>query len=131
MAKLTASKRASLPRKDFGLPGKGEGPKGTGSGSYPMPDKAHASLAKGFAKRFASPAERSKIDAKANKVLGKGGGGAKNDHDADDKPMKRGGGGSKSPTGGAKAPRTGGSKGPSGRAIHGGRGGGGMKRGRY
>ena len=84
MAKLTTSKRASLPKKDFGLPGQGSGPKGTGSGSYPMPDKEHASLAKGFAKRFASPAQRAKIDAKANKVLGKkpGGGGMTKAQDA-------------------------------------------------
>lgn len=147
MARLTASKRASLPKKDFGLPGQGSGPKGSGSGSYPMPDKEHASLAKGFAKRFASPAQRAKIDAKANKMLGKGGGGmtAKQDAKYDkahgikagsaaDKRMDKklmGGGGSKSPTGGAKPPAKGGSKGSSGRAIQGPRGGGGIKRGRY
>jgi hypothetical protein len=74
MAKLTQAARNKMPSKTFGLPGKGAGPKGKGSGSYPMPDKEHASLAKGFAKRFASPAERSKIDAKANKVLGKSAG---------------------------------------------------------
>lgn len=37
-----------------------------------MPDKKHAAVAKGYASRFASPAERKKIDAKANKILGKG-----------------------------------------------------------
>ena len=79
MAKLSTNQRKSLPKSDFGLPGKGSGPKGTGAGSYPMPDKEHASLAKGFAKRFASPAERAKIDAKANRILGesKGKGGGK------------------------------------------------------
>lgn len=71
MAKLTATARQKLPSNKFGLPGKGEGPKGKGSGSYPMPDKKHAAVAKGYAKRFASPAERAKIDAKANRILGK------------------------------------------------------------
>lgn len=37
-----------------------------------MPDKKHAAVAKGFAKRFASPAQQAKIDAKANRILGKG-----------------------------------------------------------
>lgn len=74
MAKLTSNQRQKMPSSKFGLPGKGEGKSGKGSGSYPMPDKEHASLAKGFAKRFASPAERAKIDAKANRVLGKKGG---------------------------------------------------------
>lgn len=74
---LSAAQRNALPSSKFGLPGKGEGKSGKGSGSYPMPDKAHAVAAKGFAKRFASPAERAKIDAKANAVLGKSGKGGK------------------------------------------------------
>lgn len=62
MAKLTAAARKKLPKGDFAGPGK----------SYPVPDKKHAAVAKAYAKRYASPAERAKIDAKANKVLGKG-----------------------------------------------------------
>jgi hypothetical protein len=42
MAKLTAHDRQNLPKSDFALPGKGKGPKGAGSGSYPIPDKSHA-----------------------------------------------------------------------------------------
>jgi hypothetical protein len=42
MADLTAKERQKLPKKDFALPGKGEGKKGAGSGSFPIPDKAHA-----------------------------------------------------------------------------------------
>ena len=72
MAKLSAGQRQKLPKKAFGLPGQGSGPKGAGSGSYPMPDKKHAAVAKGYAKRFASPAQRAKINAKANRILGKG-----------------------------------------------------------
>lgn len=70
MARLTTAARKHLPTKDYGLPAK----KGSANrGSYPMPDKTHARVAKAYASRFASPAERVKIDAKANKVLGKGG----------------------------------------------------------
>jgi len=71
MAKLTAAARRKIPSSKFGLPGKGEGPQGKGSGSYPMPDKKHAAVAKAYAKRFASPAQQAKINAKANAILGK------------------------------------------------------------
>lgn len=72
MARLTAAKRKALPAKSFGLPSKAKTPAGKARpGSYPMPDRSHAIAAKGFAARFASPAQRAKIDAKANKVLGK------------------------------------------------------------
>lgn len=67
MAKLTAKARKAVPKKDFGVPSKAPGP-----GSYPMPDKAHAANAKSRAAQFASPGERARIDAKANKILGKG-----------------------------------------------------------
>ena len=67
MAKMTASRRKSLPKSDFGLPG---------SLSYPTPDKAHARNDKARASQMVkagklSPASKAKIDAKANKVLGK------------------------------------------------------------
>lgn len=42
MAKLSAHDRQGLPKSDFALPGKGKGPKGAGSGSYPIPDESHA-----------------------------------------------------------------------------------------
>ena len=45
MAKLTAKKRSALPSSSFALPGKGAGPKGKGSGSYPIPDRSHAANA--------------------------------------------------------------------------------------
>jgi hypothetical protein len=67
MAVLTAKKRDSLKSSQFGLPG---------SKKYPMPDKAHASNAKARATQMVkkgklSPGAKAKIDAKANKVLGK------------------------------------------------------------
>lgn len=67
MAKLTSSKRNSLKKSTFGLPGERK---------YPMPDKSHAANAKARAtqqvkKGNLSPSAKSKIDAKANKILGK------------------------------------------------------------
>ena len=67
MAKLTTSKRKALPKTVFAVPSKAPG-----SGSYPIPDKAHAAIAKSRAAQFASPAVKAAVDAKANKVLGKG-----------------------------------------------------------
>jgi len=40
--KLTIVGRKRIKPSKFGLPGKGEGPEGTGHGSYPMNDIAHA-----------------------------------------------------------------------------------------
>ena len=67
MAKLTAAKRKKIPKSEFGLPGERK---------YPMPDKSHAANAKARAqqqydKGNISKSTLSKIDAKANKVLGK------------------------------------------------------------
>ena len=61
MSKLTAADRQSLPKKDFALPGKGEGPKGAGSGSYPIPDESHARNA--LARSSGKP-EAAKVKAK-------------------------------------------------------------------
>lgn len=73
MAKLTAKKRNNLPKSDFALPAEKK---------YPMPDKAHAANAKAratqmVAKGKLSPSSKSKIDAKANRVLDKGSRGGK------------------------------------------------------
>jgi hypothetical protein len=67
MGKLTAAKRKKIPKSEFGLPG---------SKKYPMPDRAHAANAKARATQMEkkgklSPASKAKIDAKANKILGK------------------------------------------------------------
>ena len=61
MARLTAGDRRDLPKSDFGEPA---------SRGYPMPDKNHARLAKAMASKYASPGERAKIDAKADRKLG-------------------------------------------------------------
>lgn len=68
MAKLTAKTRNSLPKSDFGLPGQEK---------YPMQDKSHAANAKARATQMVnkgklSPSSKSKIDAKANRVLDNG-----------------------------------------------------------
>ncbi len=62
MAKLTTKARKALPAKDFAGPDR----------SYPVQDKAHAANAKARAAQFASPAVKAEVDAKANRVLGKG-----------------------------------------------------------
>ena len=67
MAKLTTKSRNKLAKAEFGMPG---------SRSYPMPDKAHAANAKARATQMVkagklSPSSKSKIDAKANKMLKK------------------------------------------------------------
>ena len=68
MAKLTAKTRNKIPKKEFGLPGERK---------YPMEDKSHARNAKSRASEMEnkgklSPSSKAKIDAKANRVLGKG-----------------------------------------------------------
>jgi len=67
MAKLKTVTRNKLPSSEFGLPK---------SRKYPMEDKSHARNAKARAAQMVkkgklSPAEKAKIDAKANRKLGK------------------------------------------------------------
>jgi len=67
MAKLKSAARNNLKSSEFGLPG---------SRKYPMPDKSHAANAKARAtqqvkKGNLSESSKKKIDAKANKVIGK------------------------------------------------------------
>lgn len=68
MPKLTEKKRDKLPKSKFGMPAERK---------FPMPDNAHAANAKARATQMVnkgklSASEKSKIDAKANKVLGEG-----------------------------------------------------------
>jgi hypothetical protein len=65
MAKLTAKTRKAIPTSKFAGPGR----------SYPVQDRKHAALAKGYAtkevaKGNLSRAVEKRIDAKANRVLG-------------------------------------------------------------
>lgn len=67
MSKLTAKVRNKIPKSEFGLPGERK---------YPMENKAHARNAKARASEMEhkgrlSPSAKAKIDAKANKILGK------------------------------------------------------------
>lgn len=73
MAKLSSSSRNKMSASTFGLPKQR---------AYPMPDKAHARVAKARAaeevkKGNLTKAQQAKIDAKADKVLGKSGSNAK------------------------------------------------------
>ena len=61
MAKLTAKTRNALPSGDFANPKERR---------FPMQDKAHVKAAKAY-ERYASPAEKAKIDAKYNSTFGK------------------------------------------------------------
>lgn len=72
MARLTTKQRNALPRSAFALPATKKGEKD----KYPVNDREHAGLAKGFAQKQydkgkMSKATLNKIDAKANKVLKK------------------------------------------------------------
>lgn len=64
--KLDAAARKSLPSKDFALPGKGEGPEGKGSGSYPIPDASHARNALARVSQHGSSEEKAKVRAKVH-----------------------------------------------------------------
>lgn len=66
MAVLRAAQRNKLPSSDFGEPG---------ARKYPMPDRAHAILAKAYATKEVAagrlaPSTAAKIKAKANRRLG-------------------------------------------------------------
>ena len=68
MAVLKAKSRNALADRVFGLPGERK---------YPMPDRAHAANAKARASQMVakgklSSSSKAKIDAKANRILGKG-----------------------------------------------------------
>lgn len=67
MGKLNSAARKALPKSDFAGPDR----------SFPVPDKSHAANAKARASQAVnegrmSKRQESRIDAKANKVLGKG-----------------------------------------------------------
>ena len=67
MAKLKSATRNRLPSSEFGLPG---------SRKYPMEDRDHQIKAKGRATEMEhrgklSPAQASRIRAKANRLVGK------------------------------------------------------------
>jgi hypothetical protein len=66
MSKLTTAARKALPTSDFALPGKRK---------FPVEDKAHAEDAKsratqGVKRGSLTPAQASKIRAKADRMLG-------------------------------------------------------------
>ena len=62
MAKLTAAKRKKIPKSEFGVPSKAPG-----SGSYPMPDAAHARNALARVSQHGTPTEKAKVRAKAKR----------------------------------------------------------------
>jgi hypothetical protein len=79
MATLSAKGRKAVPASKFGIPSKAKTPAAKArSGNYPMPDRSHAANAKARASQAVkagrmSASTKSKIDAKANRILGKKG----------------------------------------------------------
>ncbi len=80
MAILSTKARKGISKSQFGLPSRvGASKSGgeAGRGAYPMPDKAHARNAKARASQQLkrgnlSSSEKSAIDRKADRILGKG-----------------------------------------------------------
>ncbi len=70
MAVLKADARRRIPKSQMGVPGKATASGGAVSGTFPMPDKAHARSALSLI-RYASDAEKPRIRAKANAMLGR------------------------------------------------------------
>lgn len=68
MAKLTTSQRKAMPASEFA----GGKPKGDDKGRFPLNDKRHIAAAESY-ERFATPAEKKKIDAAAAKAFPKRG----------------------------------------------------------
>ena len=68
MAVLTTKQRKAMPAKEFA----GGKPQGKSEGRFPLNDKAHIKAAESY-ERFATPAEKQKIDAAANKAFPKRG----------------------------------------------------------
>ena len=66
MAVLTTVERQRLPKKEFALPGKGEGKKGAGAGSYPIPDASHARNALARVSQHGSSEQKAKVRAKVH-----------------------------------------------------------------
>ncbi|HXW78996.1 MAG TPA: hypothetical protein VEJ84_05830 [Acidimicrobiales bacterium] len=58
MAELSSEQRARLPRSDFAIP-----EKAPGSGSYPIPDEAHARDALGRVEQYGTPEEKRRVVA--------------------------------------------------------------------
>lgn len=74
MAKLNMQQRKKLPTSSFALPGKGKGPSGKGSGSYPIPDRGHAKAALSRVAQHGTPAEKATVKAKVKARFGMGNG---------------------------------------------------------
>jgi hypothetical protein len=61
MAELTTKQRKRLSGKSFAIPSKAPG-----SGSYPIPDRAHAQNALARVSQHGSPEEKAKVRAKVH-----------------------------------------------------------------
>ena len=66
MAHITTARRKALPKSEFALPGKGEGPQGKGAGSYPIDTIGRARNALARSAQHASPGELATIKRKVH-----------------------------------------------------------------
>jgi len=64
---LSSQQRQNLKKGEFALPGKGEGPEGKGSGSYPIPDESHARSALSLVAQHGTSEEKAKVRAAVKK----------------------------------------------------------------
>lgn len=64
---LSAAKRQAMPKSDFALPGQGSGPKGVGSGAYPINDASHARNALSRVAQHGSPTQQAEVRAKVHR----------------------------------------------------------------
>lgn len=69
MAKLTTAQRKKMPAKEFAG---GKGGKAGATGAFPLNDKRHIAAAESY-ERFATPAEKAKINTAADKAFPKRG----------------------------------------------------------
>lgn len=65
MARLTTQQRKAMPAKEFAG---GKGGKAGSTGRFPLNDKKHIAAAESY-ERFATPAEKQKIDTAAKKAF--------------------------------------------------------------
>ena len=64
---LSAEARRGIPKKDFAIPQRAKTPEGKArSGSYPIPDEAHARAALGLVGMHGSDAEKAQVRAKVH-----------------------------------------------------------------
>ena len=71
MAALTTNQRKAMPAKDFAGGKGGKGGKAGDTGRFPLNDRKHIAAAESY-ERYATPAEKTKINAAAKRAFPNG-----------------------------------------------------------